>query len=50
MFVVAGVGLQTAVQDAGEPVGELSQGCLVANVSGSQLLGHSGLGAKGRRR
>jgi len=34
VFVVSGVGFQAAVQDADEPVGQLSQGCLVANVPG----------------
>jgi hypothetical protein len=38
VFVVAGVGFQAAMQDADEPVGQLSQGCLVTDVPGPQLL------------
>src|SRR5215472_10146312 len=37
-FVVDGAGLQAAVQDADEPVGELAQGRLVADVSGSERV------------
>jgi hypothetical protein len=34
VFVVSGVGFQAAVQDADEPVGQLSQGALVADIPG----------------
>ena len=37
-FVVAGAGLQAAVQDADEAVGELAQRGLVADISGSERV------------
>jgi hypothetical protein len=37
-LVVVGAGLQTAVQNADEPVGELAQRCLVADLAGSERL------------
>jgi hypothetical protein len=38
LFVVGGVGLEAAVQDADEAVGELAEGGLVADVAGAELL------------
>ena len=38
VFVVAGVGLQAAVEDADEAVGELAEGGLVADVPVAELL------------
>jgi hypothetical protein len=38
VFVVGGLGLEAAVQDADEPVGELAQGGLVSDVSAAELL------------
>jgi hypothetical protein len=38
VFVVAGVGLEAAVEDADEAVGELTQRCLVADVPIAELL------------
>jgi putative transposase len=38
VFVVWGLGLEAAVQDADEPVGELAQGGLVSDVSAAELL------------
>ena len=33
-LVVEGAGLQAAVQDADEPVGQLAQGCVMTDVAG----------------
>jgi hypothetical protein len=38
VFVVEGAGLQAAVQDADETVGDLAQGGLVADLAGSESL------------
>ena len=38
VLVVVGVGLEAAVEDADEAVGELAEGGLVADVAGSELL------------
>ncbi len=37
-LVVGGVGLQAAVQDADQPVGQLAQGGVVAYLPGAQLV------------
>ena len=37
-LVVEGAGLQTAVQDADEPVAELAQCCLVTDLAGSERV------------
>jgi hypothetical protein len=36
--VVAGAGFQAAMQDTDEPIAELTQGCLVADVSGPKRV------------
>jgi len=38
VFVVGSVGLQAAVEDADEAVGELAKGGLMADVSSAELL------------
>jgi hypothetical protein len=38
VLVVGGVGLEAAVQDAAEAVGELAEGGVVADVAGPELL------------
>jgi hypothetical protein len=37
-FVVAGAGLEAAVEDADQPVGELAQGGVVAGASAAELV------------
>ena len=38
VFVVGGVGLQAAVEDADEAVGELAEGGLVADLAVAELV------------
>jgi hypothetical protein len=38
LFIVGGAGLEAAVEDADEAIRELPQGCLVADVAGSELV------------
>ena len=59
-LVVEGAGFEAAVQDAGEPVGELAEGGVVPGAAGALavvvgagsgrcLEGGEGLGSSGRR-
>src|ERR1700744_1328817 len=38
VFVVEGAGFEASVQDADEPVGETSQGVVVADAAGAELV------------